>query len=162
MIAAINGFLKIVPPVAWLAIVAVLFSMFLFNSWRLDAAQKALGAAEVAVDRAEEINAANAVTMAEFQTANEQCIAGRQADEQKFSEARGDWRVEVERLAAQAQEVRVEEIEVYRDPTCADLAQLDVGASCPDLAARLRVRTESLDRIRNSGSQGAGEGANPG
>ena len=157
MLAALNGFLKIVPPVAWLATCVVLLGMFLFNSWRLDDAMQELGKARAAVDRAEEINTQNGTVIADLSFRLDEIVQANAVEEAEFESARLDWSVQMERLRAQAQEVRVEEIEVYRDPTCADLAQLDVGASCPDLAKRLRVRTDSLDRIRNRGSAGASE-----
>ncbi len=162
MLAVLNKVVGIVPPLVWASLTFTFLGMFLFNSWRLDDAYKALGAAKVAVDRAEEVNSKNALAMSGLKEANAACIAGRKADEAQFAAADTSWQVERERLNAAAQEVRTREIEIFRDPTCADLAQMDVGASCPELAQRLRVRTDSLDRIRNGGSGSSGEDPGPG
>lgn len=43
-----------------------------------------------------------------------------------------------EDLALDEQEVRIERQVIYRDPSCAELAAIDVATVCPDLARSLR------------------------
>lgn len=149
MLATINQFLKIVPPIVFATIVVVFFAGFLFQSWRLDSANQALGAASLAVDRAAEINAHNSDELTELRSANVSCLSGRRADERRFLEAASGWSGELRALRAERREVRRDEIEIYREPECADFAQLDIASVCPGLARGLRQRSDRLNGIRD-------------
>jgi len=159
MLAAINGVLKIVPPIAWAVIVLMLLAGLGVTSFKLDRANTKLGAATAAVLTCKGVNDNNKVAMARVKEINNECIEGREADEALFAKVQLDWEGERSALALKAAEVRRDEIQIYNDPTCAEFAQLNIGDVCPDLVDQLRERAGSRHGVRDQGSEGAGENA---
>ena len=161
MLALINSFLKVIPPILMATLVGVFVAGFLFQSWRLDSAHEKLGAATAAVDQCAGVNAKNVGVVKDLRDAAQACVAGREADEKQFAAVQLEWVEERGVLRQVAQEVRVEEIEIYRDPTCADFATLDIGSVCPGLVVQLRQRAARRHGIRDGGESSDGAGAGP-
>lgn len=153
---AINTLLKLVPPIVFASLVGFLLMTTLVQTWRHDSALTALGAAKAAVTQCKGVNEKNVIVVNDLRGKAIACVADRLADEAEFDLARTDWLIERGELRLQATEQRINEIQVYEDPDCADLAQLDITAVCPDLAIKLRERAGSRHGVRNS------RGANPG
>lgn len=144
MLAVINRFAAMIPPLVYVGAIVVFFGMFLAQSWRLDSCNRALGAAKVAVDTAKGINERNTVVVASLQESTAACLDGRRVDEDRFTAARTAWSIRRVELEAEAEIERVREIEVYRDPDCRDLAKLDISAICPELVTQWRERIGAL------------------
>lgn len=161
ILATVNKFAGMVPPLVYVVALVVLVSSVALQTARLTSAHKDLGAAELAVAHAKGVNDHNSKTITELADANEACFNGRRIDEDNFTTARAKWETQREALEVLAKEVRTNEIEVYRDPSCSELARLDVSATCPALASGMRKRADRLNRIRDryEGSRGSGAGA---
>lgn len=112
--------------------------------------------AKVAVDQAEQVNTENLDTITDLETRLTDAVEGRRADEARQETAAQNWNVEREKLRAAANEIRTETIEVYRDPTCADLAKINVTAICPAFVSGMRQRADRVNEGRDSRSPGPG------
>jgi len=158
ILAWLNRAAGLVPPMVYAAVVAALGTWSISQAWRLDSARLELREAHASVARAKNVNDDNKHLIAGFVESNAACFAGRRADADKFTVARAQWGMQRIALNATALEVRTNEIEVYRDPTCSELARVDVSLACPDLARGLRERSDRLNKIRDRYERSAGTG----
>lgn len=110
----------------------------------------------VAVDQAKATNVTNSETILDLAVRLRDSVAGRTADETTHTIAVAQWTVERELLEARANEIHTDTIEVYQDPTCADLAKTNVTAICPDFVIGMRQRADRVNRVRD------GRGDSPG
>lgn len=108
----------------------------------------------VAVDQAKQVNGENLDTINDLGTRLTAAVEGRRADEARQVTAAHNWEVERETLKARANEIETETIEVYRDPTCSDLAKINITAICPAFVSGMRQRADRVNEGRNSGSPG--------
>ena len=129
------------------------------QTWRLDSAQEKIASYEVAVEQCGVTNERNGETITDLIVKSESCIAGREADERVFAEVRTRWDLEKSYLEEKAEATNQQRIEVYRDPTCAEFAKMDIRAMCPSLADSLWRQAQNYHRVRNEGSAGSGEGS---
>ena len=116
---------------------------------RLDRAKNNLASYKVAVDQCASTNEKNSGTISELALNNTMCLAGREADERVFNEVETRWEMERGFLRERSEQTEGERLEVYRDPTCADFAKMDVRALCPSLVDSLWRQSQSYHRVRS-------------
>jgi hypothetical protein len=101
--------------------------------------------ARVAVDQAEQVNETNVANIVDLETQLNEVRAEWETDVATHDKALNEWNVERVRLEAEANEKEIERIEVFRDPTCSDLAKINITAICPDFVRGMRQRADSLN-----------------
>ena len=145
----INAILAVVPkPVmAGLLVAAVLVAGF--QTWRIGGLKEENARFEAAVDQCALTNETNTATINELTTVNAQCVEERRSDERQHEQAVTAWTIERELLKTQAEANEERVIEVFRDPTCADFARINVNDICPAFVDGVRRRAESLNRNTN-------------
>jgi hypothetical protein len=112
--------------------------------WRLLAAHEELGTHQQALDQATLANQENQTTIVNITTQLNACVAERAVDEQQNQIALANLQTRTVELEARAREAVVVREEIFRDATCEQLGNLDIGALCPAWAAELRQRSSSL------------------
>jgi hypothetical protein len=105
--------------------------------------------ATVAVAQAKTTNVANLETILDLSVRLRDSVDERTADEEAHTIAVAKWTVERELLETRANDIQTESIEVYRDPTCADLAKTNVTFICPDFVRGMRKRADRVNRVRD-------------
>jgi len=144
-LAAIN----FVPKTVYAGVVVLLFTLFSLNQCELGTLRTENAAYEVAVEQCEKTNRQNKDVVEFLKLQNSQCLDGRRADETNLANQVAAWNAEKALLIEKAENVEVQNVEVYRDPSCAELAQMDINNVCPAFVDRLRERAESYNGIRN-------------
>ncbi len=135
----------------------------IFFMWRANAAlNEDLGAAKISIEQAELTNTTNLVTITNLTTEINQCVEQQAIDEAANQDTRVALRVQIADLEAREPLVRIIREEIFRDPSCEVLGNLDLGAACPALVDSLRERSHGLDQGGEGGSEGAGAGADAG
>jgi hypothetical protein len=132
------------------------------QSCSLDKAKRDLYQAKADVKTCVGVNEVNSGVIASLEAASQECVAGREADERKFNAVALSWEGEKARLEGLSKLIQTERIEVYRDPTCADFAKLDIGAVCPGLRDSLRKQAERYYGVQGSGGDSTGEDTDTG
>jgi len=112
--------------------------------WRLLAAHEELGTFQQAIDQATLANQQNQTTIVNITTRLNACVAEREIDEQQNEIALANLQTRTVELEARAREAVVIREEIFRDATCEQLGNLDIGALCPAWATELRQRSSSL------------------
>ncbi len=134
-----------------LGVIGVLVLVVGTQTYRLDRAHQHVAAFEVAVEQCAVTNNQNGLTIRDLELNTARCIAGREADERVFAEVETRWELERTFLKQISERTTEDRIEVYRDPTCADFAKIDIRALCPSLADGLWRQAQSYQRIRGGG-----------
>ena len=156
----INALLAIIPKALLAGLLVGALVVAGFQTWRIGGLKEENARFEVAVEQCAATNAQNTKTIDEITGINASCIAGREADEKQHNAALIAWTVERELLKVKANEKADNVIEVFREPTCADFAKVNITSICPGMVDGLRRRAENHNRIRNQNSQGASTDAN--
>ena len=146
---ALKTAIDFVPKPVYAGILITVVLLFGFQSCSVEKLKKENAAYEVAVEQCAKTNKANKTVVEFLKLQNSQCLDARREDETRLANAAAAWEAEKAALIERGQEVEVRNVEVYREPSCAELAQLDISAVCPDLANGLRQRAESYNRVRN-------------
>lgn len=137
------------------AIVVLLIAIFFL--WRSNGnLREDLGAANTALDQAALANEQN---VANFDTVNNKltaCVEQAAADQAANEVTVANLEARYARLEVRSREVEIRREEIFRDPNCAELRDLDMHAICPDWASELRQRAATLGQNRDTGSEGAG------
>ncbi len=120
-----------------------------------------LGQAKAAVTQAAQTNSNNLVTITDLGDRLDSCVTERQVDEAANVAVVSSLNADILRLEEQGFEIRIETEEIFRDPSCEELGNIDVTAVCPALAASMRDSADSLDRSGDPGSFGPGEDSTP-
>jgi hypothetical protein len=89
---------------------------------------------------------------------NRICVNDRAVDKQQNAVTVAQLNADMISVSSRAQQVRVMREEIFRDPTCKELASIDIGARCPAWADELRFSAQAINP--NPNSRGAGGGAN--
>ena len=135
----------------------------IFFMWRANAAlNEDIGAARISIEQAALTNTTNLVTITNLTTEINQCVEQQAIDEAANQETLVALRVQIADLEAREPLVRIIREEIFRDPSCEVLGNLDLGAACPALVDSLRERSFGLDQGGDPGSEGAGAGADAG
>ena len=145
-----NALLAFIPKPVMAGAIIVLALSLTWQTWRVNSLVKENAKYEVAVEQCAKTNAKNKDVVAFLQLQQDRCLAGRQADETNLANQVAAWNVEKALLKEKADNVKAQSIEVYRDPSCAELAQLDITNVCPDFVDGLRKRSENYNGIRNN------------
>lgn len=129
----------------------------IFFMWKANAAlNEEVGAARVSIQQAELTNTTNLVTITTLTTQINQCVDQQAIDEAANQQTLVALRVQIADLEAREPLVRIIREEIFRDPSCEVLGNLDLGAACPALVDSLRERSHGLDPGGDSGSESAG------
>ena len=153
----VRNLINMLPATFYAGALLISIVLFSFQSCALDDAKSDLAVANANLDTAVATNRRNSRAIDTIKLINEQCLDDRRADETRHANARAAWASERNTLEVEANAARqIETIEVYRTPSCVELAQLDINDVCPDLANSLRERTARSNRIRNGGSGSSG------
>ena len=120
-----------------------------------------LGQAKAAVTQAAQTNDNNLVTITDLGDRLDKCVADRLVDEAANVAVVSSLNADILRLEEEGFEVRIETEEIFRDPSCEELGNIDVAAACPALAASMRDSADSLNRSGDPGSAGPGEDSTP-
>lgn len=115
--------------------------------------------ARVAVDAAKTVNDHNLKNINNLAVRLDESVAGRIADETAHKTAVDKFEVDLELLEVRANDAERNQTQVYQDPTCADLAKINITAVCPAFVTGMRQRADSLNKNRNTGSTGTGTNA---
>jgi len=144
-----NALLAFIPKPVLFWVAAALLAVSVVNHFRINNLQAENARYEVAVDQCAKTNRQNKDVVEFLKLQNTQCLDGRRSDETQHANAVVAWTVERELLKAKANEKGDDILEVYREPTCADLAQLNLTDACPGLVNGLRRRAENHNGIQN-------------
>jgi hypothetical protein len=151
-----NAVLAFIPKPVFAGLVVALAASTLIQSCRVDDLKDENAKYEAAVEQCAKTNAQNKTVVDFLKLQNDQCLEGRREDETKLANAAAAWDAERQLLEEKAENVEVRNVEVYRDPSCAELAQMDITNVCPAFVERLRQRAESYNRVRNDNSRSTG------
>ncbi len=124
--------------------VVVVISMFL--GWRLLAAHERIGEFEFAVEQATLTNKDNQIVITNISGKLDTCVADRAVDEQQNEITVANLRALTAKLETDAARVKADRKEIFRDPTCEELGNLDIGALCPAWAVSLRERATTISQ----------------
>lgn len=129
--------------------IAILVILLGWQTGRVNSLVEENAKYEVAVEQCAKTNEKNKGAIDFLKLQNDQCLADRVEDETRLANEVAAWNAEKALLIEKAENVKAKNIEVYRTPSCAELAQLDITAVCPDFADGLRKRAESYNRVRD-------------
>ncbi len=135
------------PVLAGLLVAAVFVSAF--QTWRVGSLKTENALFEVAVKQCEVTDKRNKDAVEAVKLINQQCLDDRRSDERAHSNAVVAWTVERELLKVKANDKADNVVEVFREPTCADFAKVNITNICPGMVDGLRRRAESHNAIRN-------------
>jgi len=104
-----------------------------------------MGKAEAAVTQAAQTNDNNLTTITDLNDRLDTCVMDREVDLTENEAVVSDLHADILRLEETGFEVRIEREEIFREPSCDELGNLDINAICPALATGLRDSANSLD-----------------
>lgn len=104
-----------------------------------------VGKAEAAVTQAKQTNTNNLTTITDLGGRLDSCVTEREVDEAANVAVVSSLNADILRLEEEGFEVRIETEEIFREPSCEELGNLDINAICPALASGLRLSADSLD-----------------
>lgn len=154
-----NALLAFIPKPAMAGAIIILAIALGFTSCTVKRQAGEVAKATAAVAQAKETNDENLVTIKDITKKLADAVEGRRADEALQIATAHKWEVERGQLEARANEIQTESIEVYRDPTCSDLAKINIAAICPDLVFGMRQRADRVNESRNRPSPRPSEDA---
>jgi len=120
-----------------------------------------VGKAKAAVAQAAQTNSNNLITITDLGDRLDKCVADRLVDEAANVAVVSELKADILELEEQGFEIRIETEEIFRDPSCEELGNIDVTAVCPALAASMRDSADSLNRSGDPGSASPGEDSTP-
>lgn len=123
--------------------------------------QEDIGKAKAAVEQAAKTNSNNLTTIDDLEERLNTCVTERQVDEAQSEALVSSLNAEILDLQEEGFGVRIETEEIFRDPSCEELGNLDINAICPDLARSMRDSANSIDGSRNPGSAGPSADTTP-
>ena len=124
-------------------VVMVLAALFMGN--RLMAAKEEIGAKQQALDQATLTNQRNQRALDEVEARFNKCVDDRKVDQEQNAVALANLERHAAEVEARKQRVRVEKEEIFRDPTCEELGNMDIAAMCPRWAEQLRDRSAAFN-----------------
>jgi len=120
-----------------------------------------VGKAKAAVAQAAQTNSNNLTTISDLGDRLDRCVADRLVDEAANVAVVSELKADILELEEEGFEIRIETEEIFRDPSCEELGNIDVTAACPALAASMRDSADSLNRSGDPGSASSGEDSTP-
>lgn len=107
--------------------------------------QVEMGKAEAAVSQAAQTNKNNLTEMIDLEDRISTCVRDREVDEAAGVAVVSALKADILTLEERGVEIRIETEEIFREPSCQELGELDVNAICPALATSMRDRANSLN-----------------
>lgn len=118
-----------------------------------------LGASRQAMDQA---TLANKTNVANFDRVNAElgvCVNQFAVDQKQNEVTVANLEARYARLEIRKNRIEIRREEIFRDPQCSELRDLDMAAICPDWANELRLRAATIGGNADAGSEGTGAGA---
>ncbi len=137
--------------------ISILITVFLFN--QNGNLKEDLGASEQALDQAALTNKTNVDNFDRVNGELTACVDEFAVDKAANEVTVANLEARYARLEIRSRDVEIRREEIFRDPECAELRDLDMDAICPDWANELRLRATTLGGDGDQGSAGAGAGA---
>ncbi len=139
-----------------MTIVMGLIVWFLFN--QNGNLQEDLGANKQALDQAAQTNKDN---VADYDRANAKlttCVDQMAVDKASNEVTIANLEARYARLEIRKDRIQIKREEIFRDPKCSELRDLDMDAICPDWASELRQRAATIGGSGDTGGESLGEG----
>lgn len=111
-----------------------------------------LGAYKLAIEQATLTNTNNQTVLDDVTGKLNSCVADKAVDLEANQQTIVNLEARYDELEKQKQRVRIERREIFRDPDCAQLAETDINAVCPNWSVRLRERATAFDQDGDPGS----------
>ena len=137
--------------------ISILITAFLFN--QNGNLKEDLGASQQAIDQFVLTNKTNVDNFDRVNTELSSCVDEFAVDRAENEVTIANLEARYVRLEIRSREVEIRREEIFRDPDCAELRDLDMDAICPDWASELRIRAATLGGDGDQGSEGTGAGA---
>jgi hypothetical protein len=120
-----------------------------------------VGKAKAAVEQAAQTNSNNLTTIDDLEERLTACVTERQVDEAASEALVSSLNAEILDLQEEGFGVRIETEEIFREPSCEELGNLDIAAVCPALATSMRDSANSINGSGNPGGAGPGSDTTP-
>ncbi len=104
-----------------------------------------MGQAKAAVNQAKQTNTNNLTTITDLGDRLDTCVRDREVDVAAGVAVVSALKADILTLEERGVEVRIQREEIFREPSCEELGNLDINAICPALATGMRVSADSLN-----------------
>ncbi len=122
--------------------ISILIIAFLFN--QNGNLKEDLGASEQAIAQAVLTNATNIKNFDDVNDRLMACVDQSAVDEAANEVTIANLEARYARLEVRKDRIEIRREEIFRDPECAELRDLDMDAICPDWTTELRLRAATL------------------
>lgn len=126
-----------------LAISLIVIAFLWHNNGQL---REDLGANKQALAQAAQTNADNVADFDRVNTDLTSCVDQVAVDKAANEVTIANLEARYARLEIRKDRIQIRRKEIFRDPKCSELRDLDMAAICPDWAQELRTRADSLSR----------------
>ena len=137
--------------------ISILITVFLFN--QNGNLKEDLGASTQALDQAVLTNKTNVDNFDRVNTELSACVDEFAVDKAQNEVTVANLEARYARLEIRKDRIQIRREEIFRDPKCAELRDLDIGGICPDWAGELRLRATTLGGDGDQGSASTGASA---
>lgn len=134
--------------------VAVIIIGFLFN--QNGNLKEDLGANKQALAQCASANKTNVSNFDDVNDRLTACVDQTAVDEAANEVTIANLEARYARLEIRKDRIQIKREEIFRDPDCAELRDLDINAICPAWTGELRERATSLGRSRDTRSPNSG------
>lgn len=107
--------------------------------------QEEMGKAKAAVTQAKQTNTNNLTSIADLGDRLDTCVRDREVDVAAGVAVVSALKADILGLEERGVEIRIEREEIFREPSCEELGNLDITAICPALSTGLRDSANSLN-----------------
>ena len=104
-----------------------------------------MGQAKAAVNQAKQTNTNNLTTITDLGDRLDTCVRDREVDVAAGVAVVSALKADILTLEERGVEVRIQREEIFREPSCEELGNLDINAICPALATGMRAGADSLN-----------------
>lgn len=104
-----------------------------------------VGAARVSIAQAEAANQSNVLAIDALRAGLGACVSDRAVDEEQNRIVVEQLERDMDALRERSEEVRVVREEIFREPSCRELGDIDIGSACPALRDRMFERADGLN-----------------
>jgi hypothetical protein len=136
--------------------ISILITVFLFN--QNGNLKEDLGASEQAIDQFVLTNKTNIDNFDRVNGELTACVDEFAVDKVANEVTVANLEARYARLEIRKDRIQIRREEIFRDPQCAELRDLDIGDICPDWATELRVRAATIGGDGDQGSEDTGAG----
>lgn len=122
--------------------ISILITVFLFN--QNGNLKEDLGTYKTAIDQAAKANEKNVANFDRVNADLTACVDQSAVDKAANEVTVANLEARYARLEIRKNKIEIRREEIFRDPKCAELRDLDMAAICPDWATELRQRAATL------------------